>query len=220
MLVVLSAIGYGLLRFDWPRAPFVIGIVLGKIAEESLHKALELWGLGFFTRPLSLVLIGLIVDHHRLCGVSERAAAARQATAAGGAMKSIPAPMTLVMLAIFTAMVGVATTYPPAARFMPFVVGIPAIALCLLQLALDLYRRRAPEAGETGERLKAAEDQVARIAGRRVAIRHAVGERDVHREHARRPRETCAARSSSGATSSGSSPASCCSASGSRCRSS
>jgi len=61
VLVVLSAIGYGLLRFNWPRAPFVIGIVLGKIAEESLHKALELWGLRFFTRPLSLVLIALIV---------------------------------------------------------------------------------------------------------------------------------------------------------------
>ena len=44
VLVVLSAIGYGLLRFNWPRAPFVIGLVLGKIAEESLHKALELVG--------------------------------------------------------------------------------------------------------------------------------------------------------------------------------
>jgi putative tricarboxylic transport membrane protein len=61
VLVVLSVIGYGLLRFNWPRAPFVIGIVLGKIGEESLHKALELWGMSFFTRPLSLVLIGLIV---------------------------------------------------------------------------------------------------------------------------------------------------------------
>ena len=60
ILVVLGAIGYGLLRADWPRAPFVIGLVLGKIAEESLHKALQLWGMEFFLRPLSLVLIGLI----------------------------------------------------------------------------------------------------------------------------------------------------------------
>jgi len=60
ILVGLSAIGYGLLRADWPRAPFVIGLVLGRIAEESLHKALQLWGLEFFLRPLSLVLIGLI----------------------------------------------------------------------------------------------------------------------------------------------------------------
>jgi Tripartite tricarboxylate transporter TctB family len=83
-------------------------------------------------------------------------------------MKSIPAPMTLLMLAIFTIMVGMASTYPPAARFMPFIVGIPAIALCLLQLALDLYRRRVPEAEDTRDALKQAEDQVARIAGRRV----------------------------------------------------
>ncbi len=83
-------------------------------------------------------------------------------------MKAIPAPMTLLMLLIFTVMVGVATTYPPAARFMPFTVGIPAIALCLIQLALDLYRRRVPEAGDTHDPIKQAEDQVARIAGRRV----------------------------------------------------
>jgi TctA family transporter len=61
ILVGLSAIGYGLLRAGWPRAPFVIGLVLGKIAEESLHKAMELWGMAFFLRPLSLVLIGLIL---------------------------------------------------------------------------------------------------------------------------------------------------------------
>ena len=30
-------------------------------AKQELHKALELWGLRFFTRPLSLILIGLIV---------------------------------------------------------------------------------------------------------------------------------------------------------------
>ncbi len=61
ILVVLSMIGYGLLRFGWPRAPFAIGLVLGGIAEKSLQQALALWGLNFFLRPLSLVLIGLIV---------------------------------------------------------------------------------------------------------------------------------------------------------------
>ena len=85
-------------------------------------------------------------------------------------MKTIPAPMTLLMLVIFTVMVGVASTYPPGARFMPYTIGIPAIALCLLQLALDYYRSRHPAAEDTGDPLKQAEDQVARIAGRRVAF--------------------------------------------------
>ena len=61
ILVGMSMIGYAMLRANWPRAPFVIGLVLGRIAEESLHKALDLWGFSFFTRPLSLVLIGMII---------------------------------------------------------------------------------------------------------------------------------------------------------------
>jgi TctA family transporter len=61
ILFVLSLIGYGLLKYNWPRAPFVIGLVLGKIAEESLNKALALWGGSFFLRPLSLILMAMIV---------------------------------------------------------------------------------------------------------------------------------------------------------------
>ena len=61
ILLAMSMIGYAMLRANWPRAPFVIGLVLGRIAEESLHKAMDLWGLAFFTRPISLVLIGMIV---------------------------------------------------------------------------------------------------------------------------------------------------------------
>jgi TctA family transporter len=61
VLVLISIVGYMMLRFNWPRAPFVIGLVLGRVSEESLHKALGLWGWHFFFRPLSLVLIGLIV---------------------------------------------------------------------------------------------------------------------------------------------------------------
>lgn len=60
VLLAIASIGWGLQRYDWPRAPFVIGLVLGKIAEESLHKALGLWGMSFFWRPLSLVLIAMI----------------------------------------------------------------------------------------------------------------------------------------------------------------
>jgi hypothetical protein len=57
--------------------------------------------------------------------------------------------MTLVMLAIFVAMVGVASTYPAGARFMVFVVGFPAIALCLLQLVLDFRAQRQPDLATT-----------------------------------------------------------------------
>lgn len=56
--------------------------------------------------------------------------------------------VTLAMLAIFTALVVIAWGYPPRARFMPFVVGLPAIGLCLLQLVLDLRAARRERLGE------------------------------------------------------------------------
>jgi len=64
------------------------------------------------------------------------------------------------MLAIFTTMVAMAADFPPDARFMPLIVGIPGIALCLLQLALDALRagrfatyrfRTAPKAGKPAD---------------------------------------------------------------------
>ena len=50
--------------------------------------------------------------------------------------------VTVAMLTIFTTMVVMALGFPPNARFMPFVVGLPGIALCLAQLALDLRGAR------------------------------------------------------------------------------
>lgn len=56
--------------------------------------------------------------------------------------------VTVLMLAIFTTMLLMALGFPPNARFMPLVVGLPGIGLCLLQLALDVRTaRRARVAG-------------------------------------------------------------------------
>lgn len=61
ILCALGVFGYFLKRNGWPRPPFVIGLVLGPIAEDSFHKALAIWGPSFFLRPMSLVMIALIV---------------------------------------------------------------------------------------------------------------------------------------------------------------
>ena len=65
VLLVLGFIGYLFKKNDWPRAPFVVGIVLGPIAESSLHKAMAIWGYSFLARPLSLVMLALILAPSR-----------------------------------------------------------------------------------------------------------------------------------------------------------
>ena len=60
--------------------------------------------------------------------------------------------MCLVMLAFFGGMVFMAAGYPPAARFLPFVIGIPAVALTLIQLGVELRRAAAATPGGTAAR--------------------------------------------------------------------
>lgn len=76
--------------------------------------------------------------------------------------------MTMVMLSIFVLMVGLATQFPPQARFMPLVVGIPGIALCLLQLILDARSRqggRSDGSKDARNQFEQAQEKVSRMTG-------------------------------------------------------
>ena len=85
-------------------------------------------------------------------------------------MKSTSFVMNFVMLAIFVVMVVVASHYPAQSRFMPFVVGFPAIALCLLQIFLDVRaaRRPKPEFIDMRSEFERAEAEVSRLTGRHM----------------------------------------------------
>jgi hypothetical protein len=78
--------------------------------------------------------------------------------------------MTIVMLTIFVVLVAVAAGYPARARFMPFVVGIPAIILGIVQLFLDARERhrKAHEVADTRSEAEKAEERVSAMVGRHV----------------------------------------------------
>ena len=59
--VIMSLVGYYLHKYKYPRAPLILGLVLGEIAETNLHISLRLWGVAFLTRPITLVLLAITV---------------------------------------------------------------------------------------------------------------------------------------------------------------
>jgi len=85
--------------------------------------------------------------------------------------------MNLLMLAIFAVMVGMATQYPPQARFMPFVIGIPGLVMCVIQLFLEIRDARsgAEDEDEGKSEMQKAEEEVARITGRKMDFHEAEG---------------------------------------------
>lgn len=55
--VVMSVVGYLMEKYDYHRAPLILGMVLGGIAETNLHISLRLWGIEFLTRPITMLLL-------------------------------------------------------------------------------------------------------------------------------------------------------------------
>jgi len=63
LLVTLAAgaLGCLMVRYEWPRAPLVLGFVLGKLAETYLFISMARYGYGWLVQPLVIVLIALTV---------------------------------------------------------------------------------------------------------------------------------------------------------------
>jgi TctA family transporter len=61
VMLVFGAVGYLMVLGGWPRAPFVLGLVLGKIAENYLYISVARYGWEWLSRPIVLVLFALAV---------------------------------------------------------------------------------------------------------------------------------------------------------------
>jgi TctA family transporter len=59
--LIFGGVGYLMVLGGWPRAPFVLGLVLGKIAENYLYISVARYEAAWLTRPVVLVLIALAV---------------------------------------------------------------------------------------------------------------------------------------------------------------
>jgi TctA family transporter len=61
LTLVFGGVGYLMVRAGWPRSPFVLGLVLGKIAENYLYISVARYEAAWLTRPVVLVLIAVAV---------------------------------------------------------------------------------------------------------------------------------------------------------------
>jgi putative tricarboxylic transport membrane protein len=60
-LLVFGGLGYLMVRCSWPRAPLVLGFVLGEIAETNFYISTTRYGLSWLYDPMVLVLMVLTV---------------------------------------------------------------------------------------------------------------------------------------------------------------
>ncbi len=61
MVFIFGALGYGAKVLDYPRAPIMLGFVLGALAEKYFLISTQAFGAAFLLRPVTLVILVLIL---------------------------------------------------------------------------------------------------------------------------------------------------------------
>ena len=61
LTLIFGVLGYFMKVYDYSKAPLVLGLVLGRIAEGNFNLSYNLFGLGFLTRPITMILSLLVL---------------------------------------------------------------------------------------------------------------------------------------------------------------
>jgi len=61
VMLIFGLIGYVMVRYKWPRPPFILGFILGKLAESYLYISTSSFGISWLLRPKVIVLFCITV---------------------------------------------------------------------------------------------------------------------------------------------------------------
>jgi TctA family transporter len=61
LMLLFGGVGYLMVAAGWPRAPFILGLVLGRIVENYLYISVARYEAAWLTRPIVLMLMALAV---------------------------------------------------------------------------------------------------------------------------------------------------------------
>jgi TctA family transporter len=136
VLFAVSLLGCALATLDWPRAPFLLGFIMGRLAEINLVKTITLYDWSALARWPSLVLLAALAAI-LLAAFLRRSTAAR-ATLTGG-----DGVLAGLLCLVFAAAAVTALGYQAEARAMPLFAGTVG-ALLTGFLLLKCLRSAAP----------------------------------------------------------------------------
>jgi TctA family transporter len=168
MIVVLlfGALGLFMVKFDWPRPPLLLGLVLGGIAETNLFIATRIYGASWVTHP-GVLVIALLILLGLLYPVYDSRRKTRSREPVQSQIKPEPVLMAqsvplqsriarsvfalffvgLFAFIVYQAKLGFGSWEPRAALF-PLSIGVPCLILAILMVGLELFRSKhlvAPE---------------------------------------------------------------------------
>jgi hypothetical protein len=148
---VFGLLGLALTRYGWPRAPVLMGLVLGPLAENRLFLSMDAFGYSWMARPgviaVAAILVAQFVVSKRrpksLTPSLREVAPAGQATVTDRGELLFSAVLFGLLLAAFLT----AGTYPARAGILPRLVAVVTMTLLVAALSSQIGKRRSRTAG-------------------------------------------------------------------------
>ncbi len=152
LMLFFGVLGWMMERLDWPRPPFILGLVLGNLAETRLFLAVQSYGVSWLLRPAVLVIMALTIlgalypvlrkrwdKGHK----EETLPCAPLVAKDSGICFGWGAAFSLALVVIFAAALWQSRKFSFTAGFFPWVIGIPVLVFAAIQLVLELMGRSA-----------------------------------------------------------------------------
>jgi TctA family transporter len=161
VLLIFTPVGLAMKAFKWPRAPLILGFILGGVVEINLQSALSAYGFwSVLARPITIVLLLVIVvttaillrlnkqDGQSIVAAMQSGDTVLEASLTGaddpqptrialtlGGPWKLEHWFGLFVIAVVGLAVWASFDYDPSARFLPLLMGIPTLAMTAFYLA-------------------------------------------------------------------------------------
>ena len=158
LFLILGLLGLIMRYAGWPRAPLVLGFVLGSIMETALHITLQKYSWDWVLRPISGIICALAILTVVLSatGFIKRRREKQNVPAGEGAatgreaelQKFTSLPFAIFMLAVFGYAIFKAQGWPEEAGLLVDVFCYPGAAFCLVIIINDIREFATAKDGE------------------------------------------------------------------------
>jgi TctA family transporter len=150
VMLVFGALGWVMVQADWPRPPLILGLVLGKLAEENLFLTIDNYGMEWIHFPSVMALFALILLgtfyplYQRWRETKRNKPRYKEFAAVVEAQEKKPAPVSiwlpvfsLFVAGLFAWALWQSWNWDFRPGLFPWVVGFLGLPLALLQLNFD-----------------------------------------------------------------------------------
>jgi putative tricarboxylic transport membrane protein len=159
LMLFFGVLGWIMQQLAWPRPPFILGMVLGGLAETRLFLSVNNYRFAWLLRPAVLVIMALAVAAIlypllRTAWQNKKNKGTHTPTtgsSSSGKSKfrfSWASLFSLAVAAIFAWALWQSRNFPFSARYFPWVLGFPVFVFAVVQFIMDLTGRGDKKSGQ------------------------------------------------------------------------